>query len=246
MILFRSATALVLGFAVTAASATAQQNTTVQLPTWNVSTVGTTVTVPDGGTGLLGGINRASEGSVSRGVPLLNKVPGLNRFFRNQAIGRDIGSSNMTIMPRIINLEEEELRQTGFSRETLAQLQSQQTLASRARGLDPSVADKAQFIAQNIARHDFEPVAPIGDPQQAIAELEQVRRQNQLAAAKRAEEAADLFAEGRRAESEGKANVAKIYYRMAARQARGELLDEIAARLAIVSGTVDGTPIAGR
>ena len=62
------------------ATASAQQNTTIQLPTWNVNTVGTTVTVPDGGTGLLGGINRASEGSVSRGVPLLNKIPPDQRF----------------------------------------------------------------------------------------------------------------------------------------------------------------------
>ncbi len=243
--------AVVLMFVLFVAAAKAQQNTTIQLPTWNVNTVRTTVTVPDGGTGLLGGINRASEGSVSRGVPLLNKIPGVNRLFRNQAIGRDVGASNMTIVPRIINLEEEEFLQTGVSRETLAQMQSssmqsQREPAAWTRGLDPAIARKAEFIAQNIARQDFRPAASDDDHLQALAAVDQVRRQNQLAAAKRAEEAAELFAQGQRAEGEGKANVAKIYYRMAARQAKGDLLEQIGARLAIVGGSAGGTPIAGR
>ena len=62
--------------------AAAQPNITVQLPTFNVTTVQTTVSVPDGGTALLGGINRLSEGSVSRGVPMLNKIPGVSRLVR--------------------------------------------------------------------------------------------------------------------------------------------------------------------
>ncbi len=244
--MIRYVTPVILTFAVMVATANAQQDTTVQLPTWNVNTVRTTVTVPDGGTGLLGGINRASEGSVSRGVPLLSKIPGLNRLFRNQAIGRDLSASNMTIMPRIINLEEEEFLQTGVSRETLAHMRRERQQAAWARGVDPAVARKAQFIAQNIARHDFDPTGRDGDRPAAIAAVDQVRRDNQLAAARRADEAADLFAQGRRAEGEGKANVAKIYYQMAVRQATGEMLNQIVARLAIVSSPASGTPIAGR
>ena len=99
--------------ALCAASAAAQQ--TVQLPTFNFTTVQTTVSVPDGGTGLLGGIGRASEGSVERGVPLLSKMPYLDRLFKNRGIGREFGTSNMTVIPRIIIQEEEELRQTGVS-----------------------------------------------------------------------------------------------------------------------------------
>jgi hypothetical protein len=44
-----------------------QGATTVQLPTFSVFTVQTTVSVPDGGTAYLGGINRGAEGSATRG-----------------------------------------------------------------------------------------------------------------------------------------------------------------------------------
>ena len=48
----------------------------------------TTVSVPDGGTVLLGGIKRLNEGRNEIGVPLLSKVPYVNRLFRNVGIGR--------------------------------------------------------------------------------------------------------------------------------------------------------------
>ena len=185
--MLRYATPMSLAFALTVSTAIAQQDPTIQLPTWNVNTVGTTVTVPDGGTGLLGGIMRAREGSVSRGVPLLSNIPGVSRLFKNRAIGRDVSSSNMTIVPRIISLEEEEFRQTGVSPETLAYMERQREQAAWARGVSPAVARKAQFIAQNIARHDFDPLGrdfdPPADRWASIAAVDQVRRQNQLAAA---------------------------------------------------------------
>lgn len=88
--------------------------TTVQLPTFNMTTVSTTVSVPDGGTVLLGGIKRLSEGRNERGVPMLSKLPYINRLFRNVGIGRDTQSLMMMVTPRIIIQEEEELLQTGF------------------------------------------------------------------------------------------------------------------------------------
>ena len=48
--------------------------TTVQLPTFSYVTVTTTVSVPDGGTVLLGGIKRLSEGRNEFGVPMLDKI----------------------------------------------------------------------------------------------------------------------------------------------------------------------------
>ncbi len=215
--------------------AAAQQNQTVQLPTWNVNTVNTTVTVPDGGTGLLGGISYAREGSVSRGVPLLSKIPYLNRLFRNQSIGREVGASYHTITARIINLEEEEFRQTGVSPETLSYFENRSPIVGGAPGLDPAVARKAQFIAGNIARHEVDDRDDKDEERKGIAAVAEVRRQNELARARRASEAADLFAEGQRAEAEGKANVAKIYYQMASRHADSQLRDQIAARLAILN-----------
>ena len=82
--------------------------TTVQLPTFSFVTVTTTVSVPDGGTVLLGGIKRLSEGRNEYGVPILDKIPYLNRLFKNVGIGRDTSSLMMMVTPRIIIQEEEE------------------------------------------------------------------------------------------------------------------------------------------
>ena len=67
---------------------TSANSTTVQLPTFSFVTVTTTVNVPDGGTVLLGGIKRLSEGRAEQGVPVLSKLPYVNRLFRNTGIGR--------------------------------------------------------------------------------------------------------------------------------------------------------------
>jgi general secretion pathway protein D len=83
---------------------------TVQLPAFQFISVVTTVSVPDGGTVLLGGIKRLSEGRNEFGVPLLSKLPYVNRLFRNVAIGRETDSLMMMVTPRIIIQEEEEER----------------------------------------------------------------------------------------------------------------------------------------
>ena len=87
---------------------TSSSGTTVQLPSFSFVTVTTTVSVPDGGTVLLGGIKRLSEGRNEFGVPLLNKLPYINRLFKNVGIGRETQSLMMMVTPRIIIQEEEE------------------------------------------------------------------------------------------------------------------------------------------
>lgn len=82
--------------------------TTVQQPSFSNTSVSTTVSVPDGGTILLGGIKRMRESRIERGVPVLSKIPYLNRLFKNTAIGRETSTLMMTVTPRIIILEEEE------------------------------------------------------------------------------------------------------------------------------------------
>ncbi|MGE0609563.1 MAG: hypothetical protein AB7O62_20905 [Pirellulales bacterium] len=82
--------------------------TTVQLPTLAVVTVTTTVSVPDGGTVLLGGIKRLREGRTEFGVPFLNKIPYVKRLFSNVGIGRETSSLMLMVTPRIIIQEEEE------------------------------------------------------------------------------------------------------------------------------------------
>ena len=85
-----------------------RSGTAVQLPTFSYVTVTTTVSVPDGGTVLLGGIKRLREGRNEFGVPILNKVPFVNRLFKNVGIGRETQSLMMMVTPRIIIQEEEE------------------------------------------------------------------------------------------------------------------------------------------
>jgi len=87
-----------------------RSGTTVQLPTFEVISVATTVSVPDGGTVLLGGIKRLREGRNEFGVPLLGKVPYIDRLFRNVGIGRETDSLMMMVTPHIIIQEEEEER----------------------------------------------------------------------------------------------------------------------------------------
>ncbi|QDU91016.1 outer membrane porin HofQ [Pirellulimonas nuda] len=90
------------------ASNITRTGTTVQLPTFQFISVTTTVSVPDGGTVLLGGIKRLSEGRNEFGVPLLSKIPYIDRLFRNVGIGRETDSLMMMVTPRIIIQEEEE------------------------------------------------------------------------------------------------------------------------------------------
>jgi len=82
----------------------------IQLPLTTTTTINTTVTVPDGGTVLLGGVKRMREQRLEYGVPVLAKTPFINRLFRNIGIGRRTDSLMLMVTPRIIILEEEEAR----------------------------------------------------------------------------------------------------------------------------------------
>ncbi|MFW6125133.1 MAG: type II secretion system protein GspD, partial [Pirellulales bacterium] len=81
---------------------------TIQLPEIATTSVQTTVSVPDGGTILLGGIKRLSEDRREAGVPILMKIPYINRLFKNVGIGRSTTSLMLMVTPRIIIQEEEE------------------------------------------------------------------------------------------------------------------------------------------
>jgi len=82
----------------------------IQLPETTTTILSTTVTVPDGGTVLLGGVKRMREERKEFGVPLLSKTPWIDRLFRNVGIGRRTDSLMLMVTPRIIILEEEEER----------------------------------------------------------------------------------------------------------------------------------------
>ena len=88
--------------------ASASINSTIQLPNTTTTNVSTTVTVPDGGTVLLGGVKQLQEERKEYGVPVLSKTPWIDRLFRNVGIGRSTTSLMLMVTPRIIILEEEE------------------------------------------------------------------------------------------------------------------------------------------
>ena len=90
--------------------------TTIQLPEFLFTTVTTTVSVPDGGTVLLGGIKRQREGRNEYGVPILSKIPYINRLFKNVGLGRTTDSLMLMVTPRIIIQEEEEDKLLGTTR----------------------------------------------------------------------------------------------------------------------------------
>ena len=81
---------------------------TLQLPVYSNLTVTTVVSVPDGGTVLLGGIKRLREGRNMAGVPILNKIPYISRLFKNSGVGGETESVMLMVTPRIIIQEEEE------------------------------------------------------------------------------------------------------------------------------------------
>jgi general secretion pathway protein D len=83
------------------------------LPGVTVLRAQTTVAVPDGGTALIGSYSRVSEGRTEYGVPGLGKLPVVGRPFRNVGVGRQVQTIQASASVRIIDLAEEEYRQTG-------------------------------------------------------------------------------------------------------------------------------------
>src|SRR5499427_8702463 len=72
----------------------------VQLPTFHFFTLSTTVSVPDGGDAMLGGVSRSSSGRIQRGIPGLPSQP-----FDNVATGRATGTSNVSASATIHDFE---------------------------------------------------------------------------------------------------------------------------------------------
>jgi len=82
----------------------------IQLPEVEIQDLQTTVSVPDGGTLLLGGQKSSGEVEREKGAPLLSKIPIINRAFTNRGKIRDETTSLLLIKPKIIIQREEEER----------------------------------------------------------------------------------------------------------------------------------------
>jgi len=82
----------------------------INLPEVIVQDFKTTVSVPDGGTLLLGGTREFIEAEAETGVPILSKVPILKRIFNNRATVRAADNLLILVRPQIIIQAEEEAR----------------------------------------------------------------------------------------------------------------------------------------
>lgn len=80
----------------------------VELATQTTQQVRTTVSVPDGGTLLIGGLKLSGERDVDAGVPILSRIPILKRAFSNTSNVKDDQILLILIKPTIIIQEEAE------------------------------------------------------------------------------------------------------------------------------------------
>ncbi len=78
------------------------QALTIQTPIVDIIQVRTSVSVPDGGTLLLGGQTIAGEVEREIGVPILSKIPFVKRLFTNRSMAKDESVLLILVKPTII------------------------------------------------------------------------------------------------------------------------------------------------
>lgn len=130
-----------LCFGVSQAQAQIQNpvNTRIQLPVLRFFNIRTAVMVPDGGRLGLGGVSRHSEGSISRGVPLLGGRP-----FTNRGAGFESSGNHANVKVTILSTQE-------MSDDVLAAARAAKAKKTNPNG-SAEVRRKADFLTRNIGR----------------------------------------------------------------------------------------------
>lgn len=80
----------------------------ILLPDQERTGIRTTVSVPDGGTVLLGGLKQVGEIEVEAGVPILSKIPILKRAFTNTTVVKDTQTVLILLKAKILIQKEAE------------------------------------------------------------------------------------------------------------------------------------------
>ncbi|MCE9547460.1 MAG: type II and III secretion system protein [Planctomycetia bacterium] len=195
----------------------------VQLPEFHFTTAATTVLVPDQGEVLLGGINRASDGSNAFGVPILGKIPVAGRPFGNVGIGQSRSATTLSVKAQIHDFE--------------AMDQALLSEAAARRGGAP--IDNVTGRTQYPRRADGAAGVSVAD-----AERRHEAELSAAAATKRLEVAA-MLEKAQAAEADGRAGVARIYYRIVARDARDPATKALVQeRLLALSGRSSASKVA--
>jgi len=87
----------------------------IEAPETEVTELATTVSVPDRGTLLIGGQRLIGEIEIEAGVPVMSKIPLLNRLFTNRSKTKDERTLLILVKPTIIiQTEEEEMKFPGL------------------------------------------------------------------------------------------------------------------------------------
>jgi hypothetical protein len=186
--------------------------TTVQLPSFSVFTVQTSVSVPDGGGAYLGGLSSGASNSSRFGLGPLS----------NRGLSSSRSASGMSVSATVIDHEE-------IDRALLAE-------AAAKRGApDPAAATtavKAAAIGKAIA---IRPQAGGSSDRSSSAlsgSVTAIREENAAAADLQAAELAGYMAKARQAETDNKPGVAKVFYQMVARRDQGPMKQQAMERLA--------------
>ena len=100
--------------------ATTDSNTN---PTFNISSIVTSVHVESGDIVVLGGLAQDSLGSNSDSIPILGNIPGLGRLFQHNIINREKKVLMVFIRPRILRTEPDSMQVSGGKYNDLRQYQ---------------------------------------------------------------------------------------------------------------------------
>lgn len=119
----------ILAVSLSPMAAPASAQVTVQLPTFRVTGVQTTVLVPDRGSVYLGGVTDASIYGSSYGSPFGGSLPGLRRNLGNRTFGRSVATSDFWVSATIIDHAELD-RAVLAEAERRQQLRRQPTVAA--------------------------------------------------------------------------------------------------------------------
>ncbi len=101
-------------------SAATQSSSNILMPRVQYQTVVTMVSIPDGGTLLIGGQKMIGEAEQETGVPFLSKIPGLGRLFTNRTYVKEERTLLILIRPKIIIQREAEEAQFGKNYDLIA------------------------------------------------------------------------------------------------------------------------------
>ena len=243
--LIRSICISALAMLLLAGRAQAQQGNAVQLPSFQIFSVGTTVNVPDRGSAFLGGIMRSSSGRTESGVPGLGGIPMLGRGFRNVGIGRNQSAAGMSVSVYIIDHGE-------MDRALLAEAARRRGAAFDVLGRPVGPAPRTSLAGGRSVRRYYGPgyvprrPAPskrsdTSRPSAPIAEhrgpLDSVTTDAELAAVH--------LSKGRKAQAAGKLRVAKLYFQMASRRGSEAVRQIALARLDAIQSATSPSVAAG-